>query len=469
MMHLMMQRYLPMAVQEKSVRGAARAGRRVGIPRVVGCILTLAAVANAKDFDPPPPDATNPVDYREWMNKSLSRHVEKNAFDTYVEASRRVTDFPGEWPKMNGWPKDNRAIVAWLRANREALTLFSRAARQPDCVFRWEAPGGSGDERVDGVLAAIQTPWLALFGDAARGLLLEGWRAWEAGDRTVLPDRALLVIRAAHHLCGSRLLSARIGASSDVALAYEAIVLALKRSDDPGGLAAMLAPRLAAADPPFPPFHAQIPVEKMARWDFAQRLFLPGHKRGTWKLHHPMFQWFLDQGMPLFTPPMQAALIDIGFDATVREISDYYDGMQRWTQTPYHQIRPDDRLRELTEQFHQISLDSRNPLTMKVMVPLIGPREVDEQIIATRRATHLIVHLFNHKRRHGAFPKSLAELAAADLETLRLDPFSGNSLVYAGRGNDFQLYSLSHNLADDGGKHQPWSIDGDYLFWPPRE
>jgi hypothetical protein len=91
------------------------------------------------------------------------------------------------------------------------------------------------------------------------------------------------------------------------------------------------------------------------------------------------------------------------------------------------------------------------------------------QVVAARRATHLIYAVWAYRHVCGAFPASLDELRVPHLSELRRDPFSPRDFVYRPTAEGFTLYSLGIDLADQEGTHvEDWGFrgGGDYVFWP---
>ena len=64
----------------------------------------------------------------------------------------------------------------------------------------------------------------------------------------------------------------------------------------------------------------------------------------------------------------------------------------------------------------------------------------------------------------GKGPGSLTQLLPKYFQSLPIDPFSGNPLVYRPTGTNWVLYSLGPDRADDGGKPLGKIISGDYLI-----
>ena len=74
------------------------------------------------------------------------------------------------------------------------------------------------------------------------------------------------------------------------------------------------------------------------------------------------------------------------------------------------------------------------------------------------RATRVALSIESHRRRHGKFPRSLADLDWTDGDATTIDPFSGEAFRYdASRG---LLWSVGENGEDDGGRSR-WASDPD--------
>lgn len=69
----------------------------------------------------------------------------------------------------------------------------------------------------------------------------------------------------------------------------------------------------------------------------------------------------------------------------------------------------------------------------------------------TLAAARTILALKMYKMEHGAYPEELAELVPAHLETLPVDAFTGDPLVYRVDERCLVLYSAGENGQDDQG------------------
>lgn len=257
------------------------------------------------------------------------------------------------------------------------------------------------------------------------------------------------------------------------ALAYDMLCEAFRVCDDPDALAVRVLPRLKAADPPLGSLKGAFLLERLIVWDICQRVFVPGDKAGTWKVHKPFveciarFQEFDDTYTPDASKGgLRVFCVSLGrhaFDSTLREVNIVFDAHETWLDAPQHKAA------ERLEELEKTIAESSNPI-VEVFIPSFSrARELDERCRATRCAVHLIVNLFAHHGRTGKFPDSLDELDAPDLGQLRTDPFSGKDFVYGKKGDSFILYSLATNLKDDGGKHGKKWEEGDFVFWPVQD
>ncbi len=450
-----------MLIRFVDVFGIAGQVRRGAMVLAFAAVVVSGSTVRAlQDLTPPRPDCQAPVDYVAWLNATAAKGAADNAYPLYLAAYKKIEVVEG------AWPTDASVVDAWLRRNEEALTLFEQATQHADYAFTWNTTDTTGDPRVDRLVATTSIFWLQPHRDSVMGMLAKANRAAQSGDEQSASRYFVAALRASQHLYGSYLLLPRVHAIRLADLTYNAMLAALAKSKDPDRFAADLVSLLPTADPPIPSFLPNIVVEQLSAWDFIQRLFLPGTQGRKSDLHHPLMEWVLKIGGPLITPGMQAALIAMGFDSTVRDIDAYFDGLAKWWAIPYYKLPVAEREKTQKEMFGHIREDAKNPLVKMFLAPLEYPRRMHEQLVATRRAVHLIVHLLDHHRRTKSFPKSLDELPVAGLRQLRLDPFSGKDLVYGRQGQTFRLYCRSHDLVDDGGKAADWDDDGDYVFWP---
>ena len=456
-------------------------------------------------FDPPPPNPAEPVNYIEWMNETFSVDDTANAANDYIAAYKQIEKFEGSEQDqaaltnaLTGPWSANKKITDWLAANRSGLAKFRQASEKSECFFPatmggQEPPEEQDDPRLQHLMMSLQLPDLGKHRSAAKALIVEGWRTWQAGNQNRLTENAVVVLRSARHLEQKPgPLFQRLTAAACAKSAYDAVRNALSLSGDPEELAAAILPDLREVDPAPPPFAQAFLCERLWNVDVCQRLYMPGRQRGTWVPYVPALQvfggdgaeaWGSEMGMrlaqriaevgldetlresnlPNEVVAVMQELAGFGFDRTLREIDAYWKALDEWCTTPYHLVA------DRSDELDRMVKDAKSPVAKLLLPALSRSRLLGERRVVTRRATHLIVHLFAHHARTGSFPSSLRRLDAPDLEQLRIDPFSGRDFKYKRVSEGFTLYSLADNLEDDRGQHDPKWKTGDYVFWPVQK
>lgn len=197
-------------------------------------------------------------------------------------------------------------------------------------------------------------------------------------------------------------------------------------------------------------------LERLSSWDLCQRLFQPGRREGDYTFDPAPAV----MGMLHLNPGIARSVSQIGYEATLSEINAYYDVMDKVLAKPF----PQSRL--LWERLARMARSSKNPFVQAILPSLKRSQELDVMLTAERRARRLIAHILDHHARKNKYPKTLSQLDAHDLEEIRVDPFSGRDFVYKLRRRAFKLYTVSLNLADDGGAHDPKWKTKDHVFWP---
>ena len=441
---------------------------RVNIPNlstvllIVGVLFSLPA-AKGVDWNPPKPNPKNPVNYVEWVNESLGKGIKHNAFDDYMMAYgliKPIEDKAAVFGRTGLTGGDG--LSAWLHDSKKGLDVFRRASLSTEFFFRSQPSNTTGEPRVDQSIIVVMLPALTQHRNIVKALVAEGNRALRSGDSHLLVANVLTTLRSSHHLYRCPQIIGRMTGIASAALAYRSIANALASSSDSGILDAQFAEALEAADPMIPPLNLQAQMGRIMVWDFCQRAFEPAEKAGTWKLHGPMLKFFPRQ----FTDAEMKKIKGIGFDATLREADQFFDALDEWIDTPFHLTKSEKVGKQRGPRFKRIKDESKNPLLDSLLPSLGRFRLLHERITATQRATHLIVHLHDYRKKNGVFPASLDQLDLSDLPELRIDPFSGRDFAYRSTEKGFQLYSFGANFQDDGGRHTNWKGDGDVVFWP---
>ncbi len=126
------------------------------------------------------------------------------------------------------------------------------------------------------------------------------------------------------------------------------------------------------------------------------------------------------------------------------------------------------------------------------MLPALAARNsAGERSVQVRDAAEVAIALEIWRRRHGEWPRELAELVPDLLPAVPVDRTDGKPLRYVVRDGQALVYSIGADRDDDGGRasgipdqsiptwfgpetpadamHQPSDSDGDWILWPPRK
>jgi hypothetical protein len=79
------------------------------------------------------------------------------------------------------------------------------------------------------------------------------------------------------------------------------------------------------------------------------------------------------------------------------------------------------------------------------------------EVFVAVRCTRLAVAIERYRRRHGdgELPAALGDLAPTYIDTIPLDPYTGQQLLYSYDEESFTIYGTGANRADDGGSIRP--------------
>jgi hypothetical protein len=119
-------------------------------------------------------------------------------------------------------------------------------------------------------------------------------------------------------------------------------------------------------------------------------------------------------------------------------------------------------------------------LLLEFFTPAIGRiNEISYRNKADVNSTLAIIAILRYKQDKGNFPESLDELITVGyLKELPIDSWSDKPLIYKRTEDNFILYSVSLNFADDGGqvykdeegRPRLWNDEsGDAVFWPVQK
>ncbi|MEK6677207.1 MAG: hypothetical protein AABZ47_16335 [Planctomycetota bacterium] len=438
--------------------GLSKAVRRFIVRFLSVVVFANSISAFAAEPVPPKPNPAEPVNYVEWINKTFGG-VQSNAYADYKSAAELWKPFDGDLSAAISGPWGrNEPVANWLKANQPAMEKFRAASAKTGCYFPLEPGKPTSDARTNLCLLFADQAAMTLHRDAFHALIAQGYQAWGKGDEKTLRANALLLLRSVRHLDASPLLLRRLMANKVAAGAHEALRKAIKLTEDPEAFAQALVEDLAKADPPQSSLQRTMNMERLHVSDLCQRLFVPGKEPGTWTLYDPVFNELTKMG--LFEANDKSELVRFGFDETLRELNAHFDQADKWLGTPFPSVT--DGASELA----RLGTQSKNPFSKKVLPSFDRARVLHEHCAASRSATFLIAHLFIYRAKSKEFPASLDKLQGSGIAQLKIDPFSGRDFVYRKQDDGFLLYSVSTNMKDDGGKHDPQMKDVDFAYWP---
>jgi len=437
------------------------------------CVFALSSVAAvAADIPKPPrPDSANPVNYVEWINRTMGAGVKENAARVYRDAYEEFEPYEGDLGEVLDGPwSDNPKVAEWLAINRGAMKEFGQAAKMRECVFPLDDEASKGDPRLNSMLTSVLLPNLQPHRQLCKALIAEGYQAWQKGDRKTLITNAVAVIRSGQHLDNTPILIQRLVAVNVQVTGYAALREAMKLSDKPDTLAREVLVQLRQVNPARAPFSLALLGERLSTWDWCQRLFVPGVKPGTWSLYTPLVAGAMSEELKSmlgdeyerFSKDL-TKLPAIGFEATLREVNACYDQIEQWSAKPY--AAPAGQV----ERINQSIKKNPNPVVRTFVADISRARILDDRADAAGRATRLIALILVHHGATGNYPASLGELKSPDLKQIRMDPFSGRDFVYKRQATAFTLYGVGENSKDDGGQHDESWKTGDFVFWPVQQ
>ena len=123
----------------------------------------------------------------------------------------------------------------------------------------------------------------------------------------------------------------------------------------------------------------------------------------------------------------------------------------------------DDAEQQLTLLAGQTGSGLRFPLTRLLLPSLLAVTEATSRNEAQRDATRVAIAIERFYLRQGQLPSSLDDLVPTYLKSLLEDPFDGAPLRFRSEAENYLVYSVGTNGADDGGTSEPASQPPDIV------
>ncbi|MCG3127814.1 MAG: hypothetical protein CHACPFDD_02686 [Phycisphaerae bacterium] len=411
--------------------------RRTGLAALAaGALLGVLATASADD-PRPLPNPAEPVSYVKWLNDHFGAAIPKqaNAADRYEQGMRVLSESEqaahlAERPLNKLDDAELSSVRAWVKNNERALLELVNGAAMEKCYFKRSS---KSEELRDNVLfparRALHLAQVAV--TRAKFKLVEG----DVRGATV---DFCAAVRFVAHLREQPsfmeyFIASSIGSEVNAALL---LLPTMVRDRDNFDYQAVLK-NIEGIDRPVAQPELQLKMETLLLWDYMQRTVETG-----------------------------------GDEAAAREIDRLY---QEWTNV-FKADWADARKQadELARKHAQRG--EKDDAVGKVMAfakpQLLKVSEMQRRAEAEQRGVRLVLLVFSHHAKNGQWPKELNDALDGRPEQLTIDPFSAKPFAYRVDGDNFTLYSVSLNGADDGGKRseteRAWSGEGDFVFWPPK-
>jgi hypothetical protein len=146
---------------------------------------------------------------------------------------------------------------------------------------------------------------------------------------------------------------------------------------------------------------------------------------------------------------------------TIADAIALYDSAVEYAKTPPYQN---------SDYTNQLIKTIKNNLVLNILMPAFDTvSEIGYKVEVYTEATIVIVAAHRYEMKEGFWPESLNELMCDGyIESVPIDPFSGEQLAYRKTDNSFVLYSVGTDRVDNGGKAE-YDKEGNIAKWPKKE
>ncbi len=477
------------------------------------CVLLFCLVSMARGSaeEPPLPDPANPVDYGKWSSMHYGRGITDNALDLYVKAFDAYGSASGRpdyaWfdhPRgsATGQTVEEQAVRRTLKAHKDALELFARAAQKPKLFFRpnWAdgvfKPAGRPDKSLPAGTATDMTRFYETdFCELSLAVEARSWLHFVDDEQSAALDDLETILRATDHFASQPDAMSWWGAIHVGPFAYSMLRLLVVRHPDRLDYAVLLE-RLDSIDrePRSPELLLDFAV--VEGYAITQRYLKDRDAEGQYR-HYMAWapnryqqstpESADDEGQPAKpgAVPLRALSKPVSITTVAAQLRDLRDQWRRILSTAdYTRAREagqalQRKLKEAAAWIHdpakQPSADVSFTPGSEVMDDFWELAAAHREWLADRNATRLVLLLHAFKARTGRWPSDLTEAIAGKSDEFRRDPFE-TDLIYRIVDGQPLLYSVGRNGVDDGGRwpteadgtpRQGWMDEpGDYIFWP---
>jgi len=428
------------------------------------------------------------IDYLAELNRMTQPQIsnEDNAWPHYeraIELFVKPGDKLMEIPAFQDWKgpsyrsfealseQERQEIGQWTRQNEAAWQQFITGSLKTYCYRGYTK--GKNDP-----LLAVVLPHLATLRDLLTSGIFHSRLQIAQGQTTQALDDCLAVVRAGSHWQGWGTIVEQLVGLGISRAGYEEILYIAATKDISEADLKRLQQRLSQIYPSGYPL-MDIESERLLFHDVVQYTFTYGGPGGGHLIPRRLSS--IDEiigggfdDMDGLVVGTAMGMIHARRDDTIAKFNEIYDRqIETAKMTPYER-RAGQALHD--EEIFLATSKYRYALVHLFMPALGRASELAYRGRSLHEATVTILATKRYRQERGQYPMSLSELVSAGyIEQLPMDPYSDKPLVYHRIGDDFTLYSLGENFADDGGKvigegndRRRWGTDedGDRVFWP---
>jgi hypothetical protein len=430
------------------------------------------------------------IDYLAELNRMTKPQIsnEDNAWPHYERAIELFVK-PGdkllEIPAFQDWKgsayrsfealseQERQEIGKWTRQNEAAWQQFTAGSLKTYC-YRGYTKGKNEP------LLAVVLPHLATLRDLLTVGIFHSRMQIAQGQTTQALDDCLAVVRAGSHWQGWGTVVEQLVGLAISRAGYEEILYIVATEDVSGANLKKLQKQLSQIYPGGYPL-MDIEGERLVFHDVVQHIFTDGGpggghlipKRLSFICDEIIGGGYMDD-MDGLVVGTAMGMIHARRYAAIAKYDQILDSqIEAAKMTPYERRAGKD----LHDEDIFLASAKYRYAVVHLFMPALGrASEIAFRGRSLHEATVTILAIERYRQEKGQYPMSLSELFSAGyIEQLPMDPYSGKPLVYHRIGDDFTLYSLGENFADDGGKvigegndRRRWGTDedGDRVFWP---
>jgi hypothetical protein len=428
------------------------------------------------------------IDYLAELNRMAKPQIsnEDNAWPHYERAIELFVK-PGDnlmkIPAFQDWKgpsyrsfealseQEKQEIGKWVRQNEAAWQHFVAGSSRPYCYRGYTK--GKNDP-----LLAVVLPHLAALRDLLTVGIFHSRMQIARGQTNQALDDCLAVVRAGSHWQGWGTIVEQLVGLAISRAGYEEILYIATTEDISVADLKKLQQQLSQIYPGGYPL-MDIEGERLLFLDIVQHTFTDGGPGGGHLIPRRLssIDEIIGGGFGRMDDPIfgtAIGMIHARRDDTLSKFNEIFDNQSEAAKmTPYERhagkALNDEEIILASSKYRYALVHIFMPVLDRASALAYRGRSLYE-------ATFTILALKRWELEKGQYPMSLDELVDAGyIEQVPMDPYSDKPLVYHRIGDDFTLYSLGENFADDGGKvvdegndRRRWGTDedGDRVFWP---